>query len=120
MGYAGDVMGRTKAMAFTLSLVVLGAVLSAAAPTGGPVKIYTAIIISRFILGIGVGGIYPLSATKAAEDGEKDTSGSDGSKVTVNSNAAAWAFFYQTPGSMVGYSLAVFDWSMFMFTTLFC
>ena len=39
-------------------------------------------------------GIYPLSATKAAEDG-----GNGGQ--TVDITAAAFAFFWQVPGAMV-------------------
>ena len=94
MGYAGDVLGRNHAMTLTLSLVTFAAILSAAAPQGNSNSIYDTIIVMRFILGIGVGGIYPLSATKAAEDGG---GGSDG----IDLNAASWAFFWQVPGSMV-------------------
>ena len=92
MGYAGDVLGRNKAMKLTLSLVVIGALLSALAPFGSSVAIYCVIIATRFILGVGVGGVYPLAATKAAEDGGKN----DG----VNGTAAAWAFVWQVPGTM--------------------
>jgi PHS family inorganic phosphate transporter-like MFS transporter len=94
MGYAGDVLGRNHAMTLTLGLVTFAAMLSAAAPSGSPSSIYATIIVMRFILGIGVGGIYPLSATKASEDGG---GGGDGIDVT----AASWAFFWQVPGSMV-------------------
>lgn len=94
MGYAGDVFGRTHAMTFTLALVTFAAMLSAAAPQGSPSSIYSTIIVMRFILGIGVGGVYPLSATKAAEDGGK---GGD----SIDLTAASFAFFWQVPGSMV-------------------
>jgi PHS family inorganic phosphate transporter-like MFS transporter len=93
MGYAGDILGRDHAMTLTLSIVTVAAMLSAAAPHGTPSNIYITIIIMRFLLGIGVGGVYPLSATKAAEDAGKG----DG----VNLTAASWAFFWQVPGSMV-------------------
>jgi MFS family permease len=94
MGYAGDVLGRTKAMTLTLSLVVFGALFSAVASYGTPTEVYITIIVARFILGIGVGGVYPLSATKASEDGH-------GSHGHGDPTAAAWAFFWQIPGSMV-------------------
>jgi MFS transporter, PHS family, inorganic phosphate transporter len=100
MGYAGDVLGRNAAMVLTLSLVVLGAFLSSAAPYGTPTAVYIVIIIARFILGVGAGGVYPLSATKAAED-----SGHGGSSVDVR--AAAWAFFWQQPGAMTPWLLAL-------------
>lgn len=99
MGYAGDVLGRNHAMTFTLALVSLAATLSAAAPTGSSATIYIAIIVARFLLGIGVGGVYPLSATKAAED----SGDSDGN---VDVTAASWAFFWQVPGSMTPWLLA--------------
>ena len=94
MGYAGDILGRNHAMTLTLSIVAFAAILSAVAPQGSPTSIYITIIVTRFILGIGVGGVYPLSATKAAEDG-----GSGGDSVDLT--AASWAFFWQVPGSMV-------------------
>ena len=72
----------------------------------------------RFLLGIGLGGIYPLSATKAAEDaakqskleklnklklqneGENSNSNSDSAANNngVDSYAAAKSYFWQTPG----------------------
>ena len=94
MGYAGDVLGRNKAMTLTLSLVCVSALLSAILPFGSPSTVYTIIIITRFVMGIGLGGIYPLSATKAAEDGG-DAHGH------VNVTSASYAFFWQTPGAMV-------------------
>ena len=94
MGYAGDVLGRNKAMTLTLSLVCISALLSAILPFGPPTTVYTVIIVSRFIMGIGLGGVYPLSATKAAEDGG-DSHGH------VSAASASYAFFWQTPGAMV-------------------
>jgi len=101
MGYAGDVFGRSKALALTLGIVVFSAMLSSAAPSGSANSIYSTIIIFRFLLGVGAGGIYPLSAAKASEDTNKQGNNSD-SKVN-----AAWAFFWQTPGAatpwLIGY-----------------
>ena len=94
MGYAGDVIGRNNAMTLTLGMVSIAAAMSAAISYGSPSAIYAIIIVTRFLLGIGVGGVYPLSATKAAEDG-----GDPDGKVDVT--AASWAFFWQVPGSMV-------------------
>ena len=72
MGYVGDAFGRSLAMTLTLSLVSLGAVCSAAIPFGSATAVYSIIIVSRFILGVGVGGVYPLAATKAAEDSNSE------------------------------------------------
>lgn len=98
MGYAGDIFGRNMAMIFTLSLVAFSALLSSVIPLGDPTQVYSTIIVVRFFLGIGVGGVYPLSAAKAAED-----SGNQGG---VNIYAAAFAFFWQIPGSMTPWILA--------------
>lgn len=100
MGYAGDLLGRNRAMTLTLSIVVLAAMLSASTPTGGATSVYIAILTCRFALGIGVGGIYPLSATKAAEDGSR----TDGK---VDPTSAGWAFFWQVPGSMTPWLIAL-------------
>jgi PHS family inorganic phosphate transporter-like MFS transporter len=93
MGYLGDIIGRSRALFFTLLLASLGAAGSALFSFGSPTSIYAVIICFRFILGIGAGGVYPLSATKAAED-----SSSGGGK--VNSLESAKAFFWQAPGAM--------------------
>lgn len=92
MGYLGDMFGRNFAMVMTLSLVVVSALISALASVGSATTIYVTIIVARFFLGVGVGGVYPLSATKAAEDG--------GGAHGVNVVAAGKAFFWQTPGAM--------------------
>jgi PHS family inorganic phosphate transporter-like MFS transporter len=105
MGFLGDVIGRTSAMTVTLSIVCLSATMSAAIPSGNPINVYSIIIVARFFLGIGVGGIYPLSAIKAAEDG-----GKGGDSVDVAS--AAYAFFWQVPGAMTPWFLAlIFSYS---------
>ena len=64
MGYLGDLLSRNQAFIITLMISSLSAFLSAIAPTGDPSKQYTTIIIFRFFLGIGIGGVYPLSAVK--------------------------------------------------------
>jgi PHS family inorganic phosphate transporter-like MFS transporter len=66
MGYVGDVIGRSNALLMTNSLALVSAFCSAVFPSGSPENIYSLIILFRFFLGIGLGGIYPLSATKAS------------------------------------------------------
>lgn len=94
MGYAGDVLGRTKAMTMTLSIATVSALLSAIVPTGSANAIYATVIAFRFFLGIGLGGVYPLSATKAAEDGASSHGHAD-------STAASKAFFWQVLGILI-------------------
>jgi PHS family inorganic phosphate transporter-like MFS transporter len=101
MGYAGDVFGRNPAMTFTLGLASISALLSALTPSGDATSVYVAIIVCRFLLGVGVGGVYPLSATKAAEDASANPN------LKPNSNAASLAFFWQSPGAMLPWSTAL-------------
>jgi PHS family inorganic phosphate transporter-like MFS transporter len=51
----------------TLSLVILGTLASALAFSVGPISIAAVLAMLRFVMGIGIGGEYPLSATITAE-----------------------------------------------------
>jgi PHS family inorganic phosphate transporter-like MFS transporter len=66
--------------------------------TNRATTVYGTIIFFRFMLGIGVGGVYPLSATKASEDSAQV-------KGKVNSVSASWAFFWQFPGTVAPWLL---------------
>jgi PHS family inorganic phosphate transporter-like MFS transporter len=78
-------------MLVTQALTVAGALGSAVLPWGSAGTVYAVICACRFILGVGVGGIYPLSAVKSAE----------GSSAGENRlRRVGRAFFWQTPGSM--------------------
>ena len=100
MGYLGDYFSRNKALAATLIIAMISALLSAVAPNGSAHSVYGTIITFRFFLGLGLGGIYPLSATKSSEDSATSSS-------TVNSSSTAKSFFWQMPGILgpwlVGY-----------------
>lgn len=98
MGYLGDALGRRKALALTLSLTVLGSLGSAILPWGSAEMVYGIIAACRFVLGVGVGGIYPLSATSCAESSKDDGH---------QSKRVGWAFFWQVPGAMTPYLVAL-------------
>ena len=68
-GYIGDCLGRSIALRLTMVLSILGALLSAfAVPiTDDHKSIFYFLSATRFVLGVGVGGVYPLSATIASE-----------------------------------------------------
>ncbi len=93
MGFLGDYLSRSIALAITMAIASFSAMMTAIATiqTNSAVAIYGTIIFFRFTLGIGVGGVFPLSATKASED-------SAHVKGKVNSISASWAFFWQLPG----------------------
>ena len=135
MGYLGDILGRNIAMILTLSTASLAGVCSATLPTGSPTLVYITIIICRFMLGAGLGGVYPLSAAKAAEDGAKknffqnvgtnrqkschenddpctsaiplgESCNSTKEELVAGTVQSAMAFFWQIPGSMTPWALA--------------
>ena len=118
MGVLGDVVGRRPAMLCTMSISFVAALLQAVAPRGEPKDIYALIICFRFFLGVGVGGIYPLSATKAVEDSARAEAeagqGQGGGQEAAPSHAStskkavasAKGFFWQIPGMMGPYAVS--------------
>lgn len=102
MGYAGDALGRRRAMLLTNCFSTLGA-LSTALLTWGP-PVYTIMAIGRFLLGIGVGGKYPLAATISQESEQGDEN---------RSYEVAKGFFWQTPGAMLPYVVGMLLLSVF-------
>lgn len=101
MGAIADVFGRNNTFLGTLTLATIGNIFSAILPSGSAMSVYTIMIICRFFVGVGLGGVYPLSATKAAED--------DGSEdgTMVDPRQGARAFFWQMPGIMGPYLMAM-------------
>jgi len=65
LGYLGDYQGRSQAMLLTLGFVMIGCVGSAVLSWGS--YVWEMLGMWRFVLGIGMGGIYPLSAVSASE-----------------------------------------------------
>ena len=70
MGYLGDLIGRRRAMVLTLAFQSFGAIGCALFDWGSAEWVYTVFCASRLLLGVGVGGMYPLSASHAAEGAE--------------------------------------------------
>ena len=99
MGFIGDYLGRNTGLAFTMAIATIGSLLSAAAPTGDAATVYAMIISFRFLMGVGLGGVYPLSAVKSAEDASQG-------KGKVNSLSASWTFFWQMPALTAPWLLA--------------
>lgn len=74
-GALADKLGRRLIFMVTLVLVVIGSLGSATCYSGGSVNIYDQLAIWRFLLGFGVGGEYPLSATITSEGAAAATRG---------------------------------------------
>jgi PHS family inorganic phosphate transporter-like MFS transporter len=76
-GYVGDCLGRSRALQLTMALSIIGALASAFAVPLSPSRpetIFYFLSITRFFLGVGVGGVYPLSATIASESAGSSSS----------------------------------------------
>merc|ERR1719446_1977354 len=67
-GFLGDWIGRKWTFLVSCVLIVAGAVLSGCCVwTSGGFTLFHQLAVCRFILGVGVGGEYPLAASIAAE-----------------------------------------------------
>jgi len=67
-GALGDRLGRKPALITTFCLLVFGSIASAVLSWPFPgIGIYGLLALWRFILGFGIGGEYPLSATASSE-----------------------------------------------------
>ncbi|KAI9981384.1 hypothetical protein PInf_009136 [Phytophthora infestans] len=67
-GFLGDVFGRKVNMIFTCCLLILGGILCTAAYAGDARATLWFLVAARLILGVGIGGEYPLAASSTAED----------------------------------------------------
>jgi PHS family inorganic phosphate transporter-like MFS transporter len=103
MGYLGDVWGRNPTLKFTLAIAAFSAAMSSILPQGNADMVYSIIIVCRFFLGVGLGGVYPISSAKAAEDAERS-----GLSERQQQKAGVKAFFWQTPGSITPWAVAYF------------
>eukprot|EP00405_Crypthecodinium_cohnii_P013874 CAMPEP_0206445918 /NCGR_PEP_ID=MMETSP0324_2-20121206/15812_1 /ASSEMBLY_ACC=CAM_ASM_000836 /TAXON_ID=2866 /ORGANISM="Crypthecodinium cohnii, Strain Seligo" /LENGTH=511 /DNA_ID=CAMNT_0053914261 /DNA_START=159 /DNA_END=1694 /DNA_ORIENTATION=- len=80
LGTLADRIGRRVVFIVTAVLIILGSLLSAMASPNliagrGPDQVFVQIAIARLIMGFGIGGEYPLSASIAAEGCTKRRSG---------------------------------------------
>src|SRR5580693_9703301 len=66
-GRIADMLGRKRIYGFEVLILAIGAIASAFAPN------YVFLLVCRVILGIGIGGDYPVSATIMSEySGKRD------------------------------------------------
>jgi len=96
LGYVGDLLGRRRATAITLTIMIIGGVGSTLLSWGDETAVYVLTSIFRFVTGIGVGGVWPLSATASYEN-DLAASGDYGQRL----RNVAWTQSWQQVGSMV-------------------
>jgi MFS family permease len=68
-GRVADILGRKRIYGYEVLILAIAAIASAFAPN------YTFLLVSRIILGIGIGGDYPVSATIMSEYSGKRSRG---------------------------------------------
>ncbi|KAK4701233.1 MFS transporter, PHS family, inorganic phosphate transporter, partial [Phenoliferia sp. Uapishka_3] len=66
-GYLADVYGRKRMYGIELMIIIIATIGQAVAGHGPAVSIIGVLIFWRFIMGLGIGGDYPLSATITSE-----------------------------------------------------
>lgn len=71
-GAIADLMGRRTMFITTCALVILGSSLSSCVQDWPTFGIYSQLCVFRFILGLGVGGEYPLSAAVTSENSSEE------------------------------------------------
>ena len=72
-GILADTLGRKKIFVLTCALVIMGSIGSAAVQDLESWGIYSQLSFWRFILGVGVGGEYPLSASITSEGSQRES-----------------------------------------------
>mmetsp|Transcript_37909 Transcript_37909/g.98099 ORF Transcript_37909/g.98099 Transcript_37909/m.98099 type:complete len:471 (+) Transcript_37909:142-1554(+) len=76
-GILGDWFGRKWTFVATCALIIVGTIASGCCVwTDGPFKLVYQLSLCRLVLGVGVGGEYPLAATIAAESSTRERRGS--------------------------------------------
>jgi MFS transporter, PHS family, inorganic phosphate transporter len=68
-GRVADMLGRKKIYGYEVLILAVGAIASACSPN------YTFLLVCRIILGVGIGGDYPVSATIMSEYSAKQSRG---------------------------------------------
>ncbi|XP_028112019.1 probable inorganic phosphate transporter 1-8 [Camellia sinensis] len=74
-GHLGDRMGRRRVYGITLMLMVLSSIGCGFSICTSPICVLTSLGFFRFLLGVGIGGDYPLSATIMSEFANRRTRG---------------------------------------------
>ncbi|WWC86149.1 phosphate:H+ symporter [Kwoniella dendrophila CBS 6074] len=66
-GWLADHVGRKRMYGFELMIIIIGTLGQAVAGHAAGISIYGVLIMWRFIMGMGIGGDYPLSAVITSE-----------------------------------------------------
>jgi PHS family inorganic phosphate transporter-like MFS transporter len=86
-GFIADIVGRKAASIATTTLTIGGAILSSCVFQGGVWSLGLQLVLCRFLLGLGIGGEYPLSAAISKEVGPEDLKLTRSQLLIMNMNA---------------------------------
>ncbi|KAI0279763.1 major facilitator superfamily domain-containing protein [Russula aff. rugulosa BPL654] len=89
-GCLADIVGRKRMYGIELMIILTSTFAQALAGSGPGVNIFGVLIVWRFIMGVGVGGDYPLSAVITSEFA---STGSRGRLMTAVFTAQGWGNF---------------------------
>lgn len=96
-GYVGDVLGRIVGLRVAMVVAIVG-IAASLSPLVSPTQLETVLMCSRFVVGVGCGGCYPLSAALAYEREHE---------AKMAELSVAVANFGQSVGSLVLYLVAL-------------
>lgn len=97
MGTLGDVAGRRTALLTTNTLIVIGSIGTGLFTWGDSATFYGIMMAFRFILGVGVGGNYPLAAAVSSESGANKNA----------SKSVGITFFWRSPAFFLPYLMGL-------------
>ncbi|KZT22011.1 MFS general substrate transporter [Neolentinus lepideus HHB14362 ss-1] len=66
-GWLGDVLGRKRVYGIELVVIIFATLSQALSGSGDAVSIVGVLVVWRFLMGVGIGGDYPLSAVISSE-----------------------------------------------------
>ncbi|KAJ6533665.1 inorganic phosphate transporter [Mycena capillaripes] len=66
-GWLADIVGRKRIYGLVLLIMIIGTFVQALSGSGHAVSIIGVLVVWRFLMGVGIGGDYPLSATITSE-----------------------------------------------------
>jgi len=66
-GWLADIVGRKRMYGVELMIIIIGTFGQALSGSGAAVNIFGVLIVWRFLMGVGIGGDYPLSAVISSE-----------------------------------------------------
>ncbi|KAI0267664.1 major facilitator superfamily domain-containing protein [Gloeopeniophorella convolvens] len=101
-GWLADLIGRKRMYGFELIIIVIATFAQAIAGSGPAIHIIGVLTVWRFIMGVGIGGDYPLSAVIASEFA---STRSRGRLMTAVFASQGWGYLASTIVALIAVSV---------------